>query len=92
VQGRNLFAKTPTEVIFVENDDWRILVRGVDKLIATSKGEITHLFNLAEDPFELTNLIRDPAQKLTLASMKAQLAVQMQKLGDGMDPSGLRKR
>jgi len=92
VQGRDLFGKTPPEVAFSEGPDWRVLVRGFDKLIATPKAEITHLFNLADDPFELTNLARDPAQKLTLASLKAQLLAQMQKLGDGMDPSGLRKR
>lgn len=95
VQGQDLFGKTPPEVVFAEGKfqgDWRMLVRGYDKLIATPKGEITHLFNLAEDPYEMTNLARDSAQKLKLASLKAQLVAQMQKLGDGMDPSGLRKR
>jgi arylsulfatase A-like enzyme len=93
VQGQNLFGKAPPEVVFGEGkDEWRMLVRGYDKLIATPKGEITHLFNLAEDPYEMTDLARDPAQKLKLASLKAQLLAQMQKLGDGMDPSGLRKR
>jgi arylsulfatase A-like enzyme len=93
VQGRDLFGKTPPEVAFSEfQESWRMLVRGYDKLIAASKGEVTHFFNLADDPFELTNLLHDPAQKLSLASMKAQLQAQMQKLGDGMDPSGLRKR
>jgi arylsulfatase A-like enzyme len=96
VQGQDLFGKNPPEVAFAEGvlqaDAWRVLVRGYDKLIATPKGEITHLFNLAEDPLEMTNLVRDPAQKLTLASLKAQLTAQMQKLSDGLDPSGLRIR
>jgi arylsulfatase A-like enzyme len=93
VQGNDLFGKAPPELEFAEfQGDWRMLVRGYDKLIATPKGEITHLFNLAEDPYEMNNLARDPAQKLTLASLKAQLLAQMQKLGDGVDPSGLRKR
>jgi arylsulfatase A-like enzyme len=93
VQGEDLFGKTPPEVAFAEGkDEWRMLVRGYDKVIATPKGEITHLFNLAEDPYEMTDLARDPAQKLKLASLKAQLMAQMQKLADGMDPSGLRKR
>jgi len=97
VQGQNLFGTGSREVAFAEGkfketDEWRMLVRGYDKVIATPKGEITHLFNLADDPFELTNLLHDPAQKLTLASLKAQLQAQMQKLGDGFDPSGLRKR
>jgi arylsulfatase A-like enzyme len=97
VQGQDLFGKMPEEVVYAEGklkepDEWRMIVRGYEKLIATPKGEITHLFNLAEDSYELTNLARDPAQKLTLPSMKAQLLALMQKLGDGMDPSGLRKR
>jgi arylsulfatase A-like enzyme len=95
VQGQDLFGKNPDEVVFSEGktqDSWRMLIRGYDKVIATSKGDITHLFNLAEDPYEMANLARDPAQKLMLASLKAQLLAQMQKLGDGMDPSGLRKR
>ncbi len=95
VQGQDLFGKSPSEVAFAEGKsqgDWRMIVRGFDKLIATPKGDVTHLFNLAEDPYEMNNLARDPSQKLKLASLKAQLAAQMQKLGDGMDPSGLRKR
>ena len=71
--------------------DWQ-KARGFDKLIATPKGEVTHLFNLADDPFELTNLAHDSAQKLKLASLKAQMLAQMKKLGDGLDPSGLRIR
>jgi arylsulfatase A-like enzyme len=97
VQGQNLFGKTLPEVAYSEGklgeaDEWRMMVRGYDKLIATPKGEITHLFNLADDPFELTNLAHDPAQKLKLASLRAQLQAQMKKLSDGMDPSGLRRR
>ncbi len=97
VQGQDLFGKTPSEVAFAEGklgepDEWRMLVRGYDKIVATPKGEITHLFNLSDDPYELTDLARDPAQKLKLASLKAQLQAQMKKLGDGVDPSGLRKR
>jgi arylsulfatase A-like enzyme len=97
IQGVDLFGKMPPEVAYSEGklgepDEWRMMVRGYDKLIATPKGEITHLFNLADDPFEQTNLARDPAQKLKLASLKAQLQAQMKKLSDGVDPSGLRKR
>lgn len=95
VQGQDLFGKSPSEMVFAEGESqgaWRMLVRGYDKLIATPKGEITHLFNLADDPYELNNLAHDPAQKLNLASLKAQFLAQMQKLGDGSDPSGLRIR
>ncbi len=97
VQGQNLFGKTPPEVAYAEgkfgeSDEWRMLVRGYDKLIATPKGEVTYLFNLADDPYEMTNLAHDSAQKLKLASLKAQLLATMKKLADGVDPSGLRKR
>ncbi len=97
IQGVDLFGKTAPEVAFSEGklgepDEWRMLVRGYDKIVATPKAEITHLFNLADDPYEMTDLAHDPAQKLKLASLKAQLQAQMKKLGDGMDPSGLRKR
>ena len=97
IQGVDLFGKTPPEVGFSEGklgeaDEWRMMVRGFDKVVATPKGEITHLFNLADDPYELTNLVHDSAQKLKLASLKAQLQAQMKKLGDGLDPSGLRIR
>jgi arylsulfatase A-like enzyme len=97
VQGQNLFGKTPPELAYAEGkfgepDEWRMLVRGYDKLIATPKGEVTYLFNLADDPFEMTNLAHDSAQKLKLASLKAQLLATMKKLADGLDPSGLRKR
>ncbi len=80
VQGQDLFGKTPPEVGIcrrqISRRDWRMLVRGYDKLIATPKGEVTHLFNLAEDPYEMTNLAHDSAQKLKLASLKAQLLAQ----------------
>jgi arylsulfatase A-like enzyme len=97
LQGVDLFGKTPREVVYAEGklgdpEEWRMLVRGYDKLIATPKGQATHLFNLADDPDETANLVRDPAHKLKLASLKAELQVQMRILGDGMDPSGLRKR
>jgi arylsulfatase A-like enzyme len=96
VQGQNLFGTVPREVVFAEGESqeaaWRMLLRGYDKLVATPRGDVTHLFNLAEDPYEMTNLAHDPVQKLKLASMKAQLLVEMKRLGDGMDPSGLRIR
>lgn len=96
-QGVDLFGKSPREVVFAEGklgeaEEWRMLLRGYDKVIATPKGDITSLFNLADDPLEMTDLVHDPAQKLMLASLKAELLAQMKKLYDGMDPSGLRRR
>jgi arylsulfatase A-like enzyme len=97
VQGIDLFGRAPREVVLAEGkigtpEEWRMLVRGYDKIVATPKGEVTGLFNLADDPAEMNNQVRDPAQKLRLASMKAQLLAEQKKLGDGMDPSGLRRR
>jgi arylsulfatase A-like enzyme len=97
VQGIDLFGKTSREVVFAEGkfgtpEEWRVLVRGYDKIVATPQGGVTGLFNLADDPLEMNNLVRDPAQKLRLASLKAQLLAEQKKLGDGMDPSGLRRR
>ncbi len=96
-QGADLFGKVPPESVFAEGklgeeDEWRMLVRGYDKIAATPKGDITPLFNRADDPFEMTNLVRAPAMKLALASLKAALLAQMKQLRDGMDPSGLRRR
>lgn len=96
-QGVDLFGKNRPEVVFAEGKlgeagEWRMLVRGYDKVIATPKGDITGLFNLAEDPFEMANVVHDPARRLMLASLKAQLLAEQKKLFDGMDPSGLRRR
>ncbi|MEO8049647.1 MAG: sulfatase-like hydrolase/transferase [Acidobacteriota bacterium] len=73
-------------------DEWRMLVRGFDKLVVDMDGTVTHLFNLADDPYELTNLANVSAEQL---KRDALLAVERQwakKLGDGVDTSGLRKR
>ena len=73
-------------------DEWRMLVRGYDKLVVDMEGTVTHLFNLADDPYEMTNLANVSAQQL---KRDALLAIQRQwvkKLGDGVDASGLRKR
>lgn len=97
VQGQDLFINAPEEFaysegLFGEVNEWRMLVRGYEKLVATPKGVLEQLFNLAEDPLEQTNLVPDLAQPLKLASLKAQLQLEMRKLGDGVDPSGLRIR
>jgi arylsulfatase A-like enzyme len=97
VQGRNLLASDAVESVFAEGDlgqksSWRAVVRGYDKLVATSSDEVTHLFNLADDPEEASDMARDPQQKLRRDSMLALLKVWRKKLGDGVDPSGLRKR
>lgn len=37
-------------------NEWRMVVRGYDKLVVNSKLKATHLYNLAQDPFEMENL------------------------------------
>jgi arylsulfatase A-like enzyme len=73
-------------------DEWRMLVRGYDKVVVDMEGTVTHLFNLAEDPYEMTNLTNVSAQQLKRDSLLAIQRQWMKKLGDGVDASGLRKR
>jgi len=103
VQGRDLsalMAGSPGErpdAVYAEGrlgrkDEWRMLVSGYQKLVVDIEGTVTHLFNLADDPYELTNLANVSAQQV---KRDALLAVERQwkkKLGDGVDASGLRKR
>ncbi len=103
VQGRDLsalIAGGPGErpdAVYAEGrlgrqDEWRMLVRGYDKLVVDTDGAVTHLFNLADDPYELTNLADVSAQQLKRDALLAVQRQWMKKLGDGVDPSGLRKR
>jgi arylsulfatase A-like enzyme len=102
VQGRDLSALLagPAErpdAVYAEGrlgrkDEWRMLVRGYDKLVVDMEGTVTHLFNLADDPYEMTNLANVSAQQLKRDSLLAIQRQWMKKLGDGVYASGLRKR
>jgi arylsulfatase A-like enzyme len=103
LQGRDLsalIAGRPGErpdAVYAEGrlgykDEWRMLVRGYDKLVVDLEGTVTHLFNLADDPYELTNLANVSAQQLKRDSLLAIERQWMKQLGDGVDASGLRKR
>lgn len=64
------------ESVFVEGrigqkDEWRMLVLGFDKIVVNGAGDVTHLFNLAQDPYELNNLVHDPALNLKRAELLA---------------------
>jgi uncharacterized sulfatase len=72
--------------------EWRMLVRGYDKLVIRPREDATRLYNLADDPGEEIDLAHDRAHELTRDSMLALSRQWMQRLGDGMDPSGLRIR
>jgi arylsulfatase A-like enzyme len=43
-------------------EEWRMVVRGSDKLIVNSSFEATRLFRLDTDPYELNNLVKDRSQ------------------------------
>ncbi|MBM3797313.1 MAG: sulfatase [Acidobacteria bacterium] len=74
--------------------EWRMVVRGLDKLVVNTKGETTHLYNLGQDPFEMRNLATEtgtPAR--TRDELKAHLRAWVKRVGDGVDPSsGLKVR
>ena len=72
--------------------EWRIVVRGYDKFVIHPREEATHLYNLSDDPAEENDLAHDREHELTRDYMLALAQQWMRKLGDGMDPSGLRLR
>jgi len=72
--------------------EWRAVIRGYDKLVIRPQEEATRLYNLADDPTEETDLAHDREHELTRDSMLALARQWMRKLGDGVDPSGLRIR
>ena len=58
----------PPESIYAEGrlrapGEWRMLVRGLDKLVVNTGLEVTHLYNLGQDPYEMTNLATDGTQR-----------------------------
>jgi arylsulfatase A-like enzyme len=72
--------------------EWRMVVRGYDKLVIRPQEDATRLYNLADDPREENDLAHDREHELTRDSMLALAQQWMRKLGDGIDPSGLRLR
>jgi arylsulfatase A-like enzyme len=76
-----------------EPGEWRMLVRGLDKLVVNTKLEATHLFNLGQDPLEMRNLATEIGSARNRDELKAHLRAWMKRAGDGMDPSsGLKIR
>ena len=73
-------------------NEWRMVVRGLDKLVVDHNLSVTHQYNLGQDPFELENLARDASQELKRDELKALLKDWMRRSGDGIDPSGLKRR
>jgi arylsulfatase A-like enzyme len=103
VQGRNLGAQIfehkgarPDSIFSYGKlntpDEWRMVVRGWEKLVVDKAGAPKQLFNLRNDPFENTNLLAEAGYARTRDEMLAHLREWRKRIGDGMDPSGLRKR
>jgi arylsulfatase A-like enzyme len=65
-----------------EKDEWRMMVQGSDKIVVDANGDVTHLYNLAEDPFELTNLAHEPSVKLKRDQLLAIMRATRQRLLD----------
>lgn len=72
--------------------EWRMLVRGLDKLVTAPDLTLLHLYNLGEDPGEMTDLVREPTAELKRNELTALMKAWMSRAHDGMDPSGLRLR
>jgi len=56
------------------------------KLIEYPKAGVTQLFDVAADPWELTNLAADPTRAPVLADMRSRLARQQRETGDPLAP------
>lgn len=65
-----------------QKDEWRMMVLGFDKIVVNSQTEVTHLYNLADDPYELTNLAHEPAEQLKRDQLIAVLRASARRLGD----------
>jgi arylsulfatase A-like enzyme len=96
MQGRDLMREQPQSIYCVGQlgtpGEWRMVVRGLDKLVADRSQNVTHLYNLGEDPLEMDNRAQDPTLELKRNELRALLNDWMRRTGDGMDPSGLKRR
>jgi len=103
VHGRDLSAFLTAgtggrpESIFAEGglgtaDEWRMVVRGLDKIVVRRNLELLHLFNLGEDPDEEHDLGHEIGYQLKVDELRALVRVWMKRTGDGVDPSGLKRR
>ena len=64
-----------------EDVQGRLLVTGRYKYIAT-RGQLHELYDLEEDPYEMSNLINDPAHKDTLEEMRRRLRTWQKQTND----------
>lgn len=73
-------------------DEWRALIRGFDKIVWNLREEIIGLYNVADDPLELTDLQDKREHRVNRDSMLALARQWMLRLEDGIDSHGLRTR
>jgi len=73
-------------------DSWRMMVRGLDKLVFTPDLRILHLYNLGQDPDEATDLAQEVTAERKCDELRAIAADWRRRLSDEMDPSGLKRR
>jgi arylsulfatase A-like enzyme len=97
VQGQDVSRDQRPESIYAVGQlgtptEWRAIVRGLDKIVFDRELNVTHLYNLGQDPFEMENLTHDRSQELKRNELGAILKEWMRRASDGMDPSGLKRR
>ncbi|MCC6365842.1 MAG: sulfatase [Bryobacterales bacterium] len=103
VQGRNLAALwsggkgVRPESILAEGKmgsegEWRMIVRGLDKMVIDRNEEVTHLYNLGQDPYEMQNNATSRMHRRTKDELMALLADLRRRTLDGRSGSGLRTR
>jgi len=103
MQGRDLSrlllgsAGDRPESIYAEGrvgtvDSWRMMVRGLDKLVFKPDLRILHLYNLGQDPDETADLAREIAAERKRDELRAIAADWRRRLSDDMDRSGLKRR
>lgn len=62
------------DTVFSEDRHWRMIRQGRFKLaIDRETKEATHLFDLADDPYEMNNLLSVPGSGATIEAMRAEL-------------------
>jgi len=72
--------------------EWRMVVRGFDKIVVDRELNISHLFNLRQDPYEMENLASEKGQRTKRDEMLAILDNRLRRVSDKVLPSGLKLR
>lgn len=66
------------DAVFAEGElgtpgEWRMVLHGFEKLVAGASMRPTHLFDLRRDPYELNNLVEEPARRRQREDLLARL-------------------